>query len=56
MTNEAKDRVKEVEARSKKKHGSVCSDCGRTVTEAEYSGGQSVCCDAEVCGEEFYGK
>jgi hypothetical protein len=39
---------------SKEKPGSVCSKCGRTVTEAEYSGGQSACCKAEVTAEEFY--
>ncbi len=34
--------------------GAVCSLCGRTVTNAEYSYGGSKCCDADVVGEEAY--
>ena len=39
---------------SQEKPGAVCSECGRTVTEGEYSYGQSKCCDAEVTAEEFF--
>lgn len=28
--------------------GAVCSECGRTVTNGEYSIGESNCCKAEV--------
>lgn len=38
------------------KHGTVCGECGRTMTEAEYSCGESSCCKAEVVPEEEYGK
>ena len=34
--------------------GAVCSSCGRTVTEPEYSSGESKCCKADVTGEEHY--
>jgi hypothetical protein len=44
----------EVETRSSKKYGCVCSECGRTVTVAEYSNGESVCCHKDVIAEEFY--
>jgi hypothetical protein len=36
--------------------GAVCSDCGRTVTNGEYSYGGSNCCKADVVAEEEYGK
>jgi hypothetical protein len=36
------------------KPGAVCSECGRTVTEAEYSKGESNCCKAPVVPEEEY--
>jgi len=35
--------------------GAVCGDCGRTVTEGEYSFGGSNCCKADVVPEEEYG-
>lgn len=35
-------------------HGAVCGECGRTVTEAEYSSGESKCCNYDVCSEEEY--
>ena len=35
--------------------GAVCSDCGRTVTNGEYSYGGSNCCKADVVPEEQYG-
>ena len=35
-------------------HGCVCSDCGKTVTEDEYSKGDTDCCQAMVVGEEDY--
>jgi hypothetical protein len=38
------------------KNGAVCFRCGRTVTEAEYSCGESTCCHADVIPEEEYGK
>jgi hypothetical protein len=43
-------------AMSEIKPGAVCSNCGRTVTESEYSSGESVCCGKEVIAEEEYGK
>ena len=44
------------EEEMKKHPGAVCSNCGRTVTEGEYSYGGSNCCNADVIAEEFYGK
>lgn len=41
---------------SREKFGSVCGKCGKTVTEAEYSSGESKCCKDEVVAEEFYGR
>lgn len=38
------------------KAGSVCGACGRTVSEDEYSSGESKCCKAEVVAEEFFGQ
>ena len=38
------------------KPGTVCSDCGKTVTNREYSSGVSSCCKADVVPEEDYGK
>ena len=38
----------------KLKHGAVCSECGRTVTEREYSLGESECCKQDVVSEEEY--
>lgn len=35
--------------------GAVCSECGRTVTEGEYSYGGSTCCNTDVVAEEQYG-
>lgn len=35
--------------------GAVCSDCGATMSEDEYSCGRSDCCGADVCAEEEYG-
>ncbi len=49
-----KERVAEIEARSPKKPGAVCAKCGRTVTEAEYSSGEPVCCGDFVIAEEDY--
>lgn len=43
-------------AMTKEKPGVVCGDCGRTVTEGEYSYGQSSCCKKFVVPEEQYGK
>lgn len=37
-------------------HGAVCSDCGRTVTNGEYSKGESNCCKKDVVPEEEYGR
>lgn len=34
--------------------GKVCSECGRTVTQAEYSSGETNCCHAEVIPEEDF--
>lgn len=34
------------------KNGCVCSECGTTITEEEYSYGESDCCSAPVAGEE----
>jgi hypothetical protein len=34
--------------------GVCCHNCGRTVTEDEYSGGESWCCGDYVCGEEDF--
>jgi hypothetical protein len=48
------DKRKEKKEESPLKPGAVCSKCGRTVTEAEYSYGGSKCCDADVTGEEHY--
>ena len=36
--------------------GAVCELCGRTVTEAEYSSGDSDCHTAQVIAEEDFGK
>ena len=38
------------------KPGVVCWECGRTVTEAEYSYGETTCCKSGVVPEEDYGK
>lgn len=38
----------------KLKHGTVCSKCGRTVTQAEYNSGESTCCHEGVVAEEDY--
>lgn len=34
--------------------GAVCSECGRTVTQAEYSSGEAMCCHADVVPEEQF--
>jgi|SRR6516164_8759644 len=36
--------------------GTVCSECGRTVKQAEFSRGEAAFCKAEVVSEEDYGK
>lgn len=45
-----------MDGQSPLKPGAVCSWCGRTVTEREYSSGESTCCHKEVTAEEFYGR
>jgi hypothetical protein len=42
---------------AQKRHdGAVCSECGSTVSEGEYSLGESLCCTAEVIPQDEYGK
>jgi hypothetical protein len=45
-----------IDEMSREKPGAVCGECGRTVTEGEYSSGESSCCHAEVTAEEFFGQ
>jgi len=35
-------------------YGAVCEECGRTVTNEEYSCGEAKCCHADVIPEESY--
>jgi predicted amidophosphoribosyltransferase len=58
--NEAKlnaERICSTCAEAQKEHeGAVCSECGRTVTEGEYSLGESLCHVANVIAVEDFGK
>jgi len=49
-------KILRLEDENPEKPGTVCSYCGRTVREREYSSGESTCCHVEVTAEEFYGK
>jgi len=40
---------------NEKHWGAVCSDCGKTATNAEYDQGMTRCCNADVVPEEEYG-
>lgn len=45
---------KESEDMTQEHPGAVCGECGRTVTNGEYSKGESDCCKAEVKAEEEF--
>lgn len=49
-------RQNEIDKMKKPHPGAVCSNCGKTVSEGEYSEGQSNCCKQDVVPEEEYGK